>query len=137
MEPLASKIRPRTLEEFVGQEHLVGKNGPIRKMLENKIRGRNNSWAVLWRASTFLKEKLTLHPEKSLVHNIGNDNTGTHCRVSNIFDTEISSKPISVAEIPLEESSFVFQEIEKYLKSKNLSFVTLIIEKMKKLIKIL
>ena len=33
-EPLASKYRPKTLEEFVGQEHLVGKNGPIRKFLE-------------------------------------------------------------------------------------------------------
>ncbi len=33
-EPLASKYRPKTLEEFVGQEHLVGKDGPIRKFLE-------------------------------------------------------------------------------------------------------
>ena len=24
--PLASRIRPKTLEEFVGQEHIVGKN---------------------------------------------------------------------------------------------------------------
>ena len=129
---LLNEIKKRKLQK----EFDINRAYFYTKMLENKIRGRNNSWAVLWRASTFLKEKLTLHPEKSLVHNIGNDNTGTHCRVSNIFDTEISSKPISVAEIPLEESSFVFQEIEKYLKSKNLSFVTLIIEKMKKLIKI-
>jgi putative ATPase len=28
MEPLASKIRPKTLEEFVGQEHLVGPGKP-------------------------------------------------------------------------------------------------------------
>ncbi|OGK42727.1 hypothetical protein A3A74_00750 [Candidatus Roizmanbacteria bacterium RIFCSPLOWO2_01_FULL_35_13] len=34
--PLAEQLRPTTLEEFVGQEHLVGKNGPVRKMLENK-----------------------------------------------------------------------------------------------------
>lgn len=32
-EPLASKYRPKTLDDFVGQEHLVGKNGPIRKFL--------------------------------------------------------------------------------------------------------
>ncbi len=30
MEPLASKIRPKSLDEFVGQEHLVGKNKPLR-----------------------------------------------------------------------------------------------------------
>ncbi len=29
MEPLASKIRPKTLEEFIGQEHLVGKDKPL------------------------------------------------------------------------------------------------------------
>jgi len=34
--PLAEQLRPARLEEFVGQEHLVGKNGPIRKMLSNK-----------------------------------------------------------------------------------------------------
>ncbi len=33
--PLADQLRPKTLNEFVGQEHLVGKNGPVRKMLEN------------------------------------------------------------------------------------------------------
>ncbi|KKU15835.1 AAA family ATPase [Candidatus Jorgensenbacteria bacterium RIFCSPLOWO2_02_FULL_45_12] len=29
MEPLASKIRPKNLDEFVGQEHLVGKDKPL------------------------------------------------------------------------------------------------------------
>ncbi len=33
-EPLASKYRPNTLDQFVGQSHLVGRNGPIRKFLE-------------------------------------------------------------------------------------------------------
>ncbi|MCS6956468.1 MAG: replication-associated recombination protein A [Patescibacteria group bacterium] len=32
--PLAEKLRPKTLDEFIGQEHLVGKNGVIRKMIE-------------------------------------------------------------------------------------------------------
>lgn len=32
-EPLASKYRPKTLDDFVGQDHLVGENGPIRKFL--------------------------------------------------------------------------------------------------------
>ncbi len=29
MEPLASKIRPKSLKEFIGQEHLVGKGKPL------------------------------------------------------------------------------------------------------------
>ncbi len=36
MEPLASKIRPLNLEEFVGQEHLVGKAKPLREAIEGK-----------------------------------------------------------------------------------------------------
>jgi putative ATPase len=34
--PLAEKLRPQTLEQFVGQEHLLGKGRPIRRMLENR-----------------------------------------------------------------------------------------------------
>lgn len=31
---LAYRLRPQTLDEYIGQEHLVGKNGIIRKMIE-------------------------------------------------------------------------------------------------------
>lgn len=34
--PLAARIRPKTLEEFVGQEHLVGIGKPIRTAIERK-----------------------------------------------------------------------------------------------------
>ena len=34
--PLADRLRPQKVEEFVGQEHLLGKGSPIRRMLENK-----------------------------------------------------------------------------------------------------
>ena len=33
-QPLASRMRPRTLAEFVGQEHLVGEGGILRQMIE-------------------------------------------------------------------------------------------------------
>lgn len=36
MEPLAAKIRPQSLKDFVGQEHLVGKTGPLRIAIEKK-----------------------------------------------------------------------------------------------------
>lgn len=34
--PLAAKLRPRSLDDFVGQEHLVGKNGPLRVLIETE-----------------------------------------------------------------------------------------------------
>lgn len=36
MEPLASKIRPKNLKEYVGQRHLVGENKPIYNAIKNK-----------------------------------------------------------------------------------------------------
>ena len=36
MEPLASKIRPKNLDEFIVQEHLVGPGKPLRKAIEEK-----------------------------------------------------------------------------------------------------
>jgi putative ATPase len=36
MEPLANKIRPETLDDFVGQEELVGEGKPLRKAIDDK-----------------------------------------------------------------------------------------------------
>ncbi len=36
-EPLASKIRPGTLKEFIGQEHLTGQGKPLRLAIENRL----------------------------------------------------------------------------------------------------
>ena len=36
MEPLASKIRPKNLKEFVGQEHLIGENKPLSVAIQKK-----------------------------------------------------------------------------------------------------
>lgn len=35
LEPLASKIRPKNLQEFVGQEHLVGRGKPLKTAMQN------------------------------------------------------------------------------------------------------
>jgi len=35
-EPLAARLRPKSLQEFVGQTHLLGKNSPLRFCIENQ-----------------------------------------------------------------------------------------------------
>ena len=55
------------------------------QMLKDQINGKNDSWAVRWHASAFIKDMLTLFPSRSLVDNIGFDNTGTHCGTNNYF----------------------------------------------------
>lgn len=36
-EPLAARMRPTTIDEFIGQSHLTGKNKPLREAIERKI----------------------------------------------------------------------------------------------------
>ncbi|HZE70348.1 MAG TPA: replication-associated recombination protein A [Pyrinomonadaceae bacterium] len=45
--PLAERMRPRTLDEFVGQTHLVGENRILRRLIE---RGSNLPSLILWGA---------------------------------------------------------------------------------------
>ncbi|MCZ4282987.1 replication-associated recombination protein A [Kiloniella laminariae] len=42
--PLADRLRPRSLSEVVGQDHLVGENGPIGRM----VRARRLASMILW-----------------------------------------------------------------------------------------
>ena len=44
MKPLAERMRPRTLDDYIGQEHLVGKGAVLRKMIDS---GRLSS-LILW-----------------------------------------------------------------------------------------
>ena len=44
MEPLAERMRPHTLDEYVGQSHLVGKGAVLRNMIDS---GRISSF-ILW-----------------------------------------------------------------------------------------
>ena len=43
-EPLAERLRPRTLDEYIGQRHLVGQGAVLRQMIES---GRISSF-ILW-----------------------------------------------------------------------------------------
>ena len=35
-QPLAERLRPKTLDDYIGQKHLVGPNGVIRRITKNK-----------------------------------------------------------------------------------------------------
>ena len=44
MQPLAERLRPKTLDEYIGQQHLVGHNAILRRMIDS---GRISSF-ILW-----------------------------------------------------------------------------------------
>jgi putative ATPase len=46
--PLPELLRPKTLKEFVGQENLVGKDGIVSKLLNNKLTNNYFPSLILW-----------------------------------------------------------------------------------------
>jgi putative ATPase len=54
--PLAEKMRPQNLDEVLGQEHLTGKSGTIRKMIENDTLSSLILWGPPGTGKTTLAE---------------------------------------------------------------------------------
>jgi hypothetical protein len=88
---------------------------PYYRMLKDQIRGRNNSWAVRWHASTFLLNMYTLYPGRTLVENIGMDGSGEHCK-QNIPILPLANSPIIVKRISIEENGLARQALIKYMR---------------------
>lgn len=74
------------------------------QMLLDKSEGKNDSWAINWYASAFLKNMLCLYPGTSLVQNIGNDGSGTHSKKSLQWEVKTATERISVIKIPVQEN---------------------------------
>jgi putative ATPase len=63
--PLAERIRPLNLNDFIGQEHLVGENGPIRKALKNNHIPSMILWGPPGVGKTTLAEIITNELERT------------------------------------------------------------------------
>jgi len=88
------------------------------KQMKDFKRGRNNSWAIRWYASIFLKGGLTLNPAQSLVNNIGHDGTGVHSGINDIYNVVINPKPITKFPDELKEDSIAYNAIKQFLSTR-------------------
>lgn len=90
------------------------------QMLEHQIAGLNNSWAIRWHASAFLRDMLTLYPARPLIDNIGNDASGTHCSQTGEYRVEeVSKTPIRVERIEIMPDARAFEAIKNYYRSRH------------------
>lgn len=91
MEPLASKIRPKNLNDFIGQKHLVGPDKPLRVALE-----KNYIFSfILWGPPGVGKTTLARIYAQSLgvdYHELSAVSTGKE-DIRKIVERELSGKP--------------------------------------------
>jgi hypothetical protein len=88
-----------------------------KQMLQFKS-GKNNSWAIRWYASIFLKGGLTLNPSRSLIQNIGHDGSGVHSNNEDIYQVRMAQKPVSQYPTVIEENRQAYEAIKNFLKNR-------------------
>ena len=104
-------------------------------MLRRQIEGKNNSWAIRWNASLFLKGILSLNVGKSLVQNEGFDGSGTNCGGGGLYASELYMERLPVKTIsPIEENIQARNAYVRYYARTN-SFMAKAIRRIKRTLK--
>ena len=85
------------------------------KQVKDYKNGKNNSWAIRWYASIFLKGGLTLNPAHSLVNNIGHDGSGIHSGINDIYNVIINPKRITYFPEEIKENETAYAAIKEFL----------------------
>ena len=111
-----------------------GKYG-FTRMLRRQIEGKNNSWAIRWNASLFLKDILSLNVGRSLVQNEGFDGSGTNCGGGGLYASNLHLTELPVIRItPIEENEEARQAFVQYYARTN-SFWAKAIRRIKRTLK--
>ena len=108
---------------------------PYTQMLRDQVAGKNSSWAIRWYASAFLAEKLTLYPGRSLVRNIGNDDSGTHCGDTDLYDVELALHPLDVEDASVVASEVGRQAFIRFFRANADTWVVRVLRRVKRLVK--
>jgi putative ATPase len=66
-QPLAARMRPRTLDEFVGQEHLLARGKPLRDAIENGTIGSVVLWGPPGTGKTTLGRLIAEYTDREFV----------------------------------------------------------------------
>ena len=61
-------------------------------MLEDRLKGENDSWGILWWYAVSIKKGKVLYPATNLVLNFGFDGSGVHCGSTDLYNSQIQNK---------------------------------------------
>lgn len=110
-----------------------GKYGYTR-MLRRQTEGKNNSWAIRWNASLFLRDMLSLNVGKSLVQNEGFDGSGTNCGGGGLYASTLYMQRLAVTRLPIAENKAARQAYVRYYARTN-SFFAKAVRRIKRTLK--
>lgn len=111
------KLLDRIKAEKLEYDFNINNSCPGVQTLKDQINGKNDSWAVRWLAATFLENKLSVYPGRSLVKNIGFDYSGTHCTPVYELNVKLSDTPILINSVPIEENPLIVKSLEEFFDS--------------------
>lgn len=87
------------------------------RMLRNQTLQRNQSWAIRWHASAFLRDMVTLYPRENLVENVGFDDSGIHCGDIDYFTNPIGTAPERLTRVQIEESEMIRSSVVLFFRT--------------------
>ncbi|MEO3405236.1 sugar transferase [Mucilaginibacter sp. CAU 1740] len=129
-EPNVDKL----IEQFdtlkIAQFSIEGKMNFWKQIQQFKA-GKNNSWAIRWYASIFLKDGLTLNPSQSLIQNIGHDGTGVHSNNEDIYQVQMTRKPVKQFPDIIEEDEQAYKAIKHFLANRKGSLMQRVVRFVK------
>jgi hypothetical protein len=130
-EPNGKKLLNELKSKKLEKEADFNNSFRFTQMLKDQIKGKNNSWAIRWYMSTFLKDMVTLYPGKSYVENIGFDSSGAHCEDSDVFEVKLGT--ITTTKIEILENLESRKKIEVFFNSLKISLAGRIVSKLKRI----
>ena len=99
-------------------------------MLLDQVNNKNDSWAIRWYASCFLKNMYTLYPVNTFVKNIGLDNTGQNSKFDllNLGNKSFSKTHYNIKKEKVFESQIARKMFEDFFKKKKIFKIKTIIK---------
>ena len=67
-EPLAERMRPRSLDDYVGQKHLVGPNAVLRNMIEGRSHTLFHTLGATWGRQNHARTNRCKETRNALLH---------------------------------------------------------------------
>jgi hypothetical protein len=129
-EPDGARLLDGIGAQRLGHEIDYDGNYPHVRILRRQIAGKNDSWAIRWHVSCYLRGMLTLYPGQSLVDNIGHDDSGTNCRTGDAFTGELTGRPIRLERIPIRPSEEARAAIVEFFRSRKKSVLRKLLDRV-------